>query len=317
LKQSLLHATSFRPLASLFRLNKCKATVGDPHIHSSNLVAVLCINAAPVQMRETHLYPCVCVWRARSASLFNVLLPGACCLGLLSVSAGAGVAVPGRDPVHGVLGHWHCATTKICERQDLLPCACAAEPCWGAGRGLPQLQERRRCCRGSSHCCCLTWGLWLFKLLSPSDQQKEKTHQPTGGLQWPVKVRAQWSEWTVTSLVCFLLIFFYRATHLGERKVKWLRLQRRWWCCVRWKCIERWKGRGFWHDEKRGQARSWWIKMWGGQHLNCWAFLCKDRRRETASQCSLVCHQGRTMPKAGGDRWDDQNKDGEGLEGPE
>jgi hypothetical protein len=155
-------------------------------------------------MRETHLYPCVCVCGELDRRVYLMC----CCLGLLSVSAGAGVAVPGRDPVHGVLGHWHCATTKICERQDLLPCACAAEPCWGAGRGLPQLQERRRCCRGSSHCCCLTWGLWLFKLLSPSDQQKEKTHQPTGGLQWPVKVRAQWSEWTVTSLVCFLLIFF-------------------------------------------------------------------------------------------------------------
>jgi hypothetical protein len=81
-----------------------------------------------------------------------------CCFRLLS--AGEGVAVPGGDPVHGV------------------PCACAAEPCGGAGRGLPQLQERRRC-RGSSDCC-FTWGLWLFKLLS-GDQQKEKTHQPMMG----------------------------------------------------------------------------------------------------------------------------------------
>jgi len=120
------------------------------------------------------------------------------------VPAGAGVAVPGRDPGHGDPGHEHCAT-EICKRQGLPG---AAEPCRGAGRWLPELQERRRW-RGSGDCC-PTWGYLLS-----GDQQKEKNHQQM--MARPDRSKCVPNDQNeLTSLL--LVSFFYRTNHLDEEK---------------------------------------------------------------------------------------------------
>ena len=116
--------------------------------------------------------------------------------------------MPGRDPGHGDPGHEHCAT-EICKRQGLPG---AAEPCRGAGRWLPQLQERRRW-RGSGDCC-PTWGYLLS-----GDQQKEKNHQQMMARPDRSKcVPNDQSELTSTEYAFGFFIFFYRANHLDEEK---------------------------------------------------------------------------------------------------
>jgi len=131
------------------------------------------------------------------------------------VSAGAGVAVPGRDPVHGDPGHEHCAT-ETCKRQGLPG---AAEPCRGAGRWLPELQERRRW-RGSGDCC-PTWGYLLS-----GDQQKEKNHQQM--MARPDRSKCVPNDQSeLTSLLLVSLFFFTAPIILMKKKVKC--------CCVRWR----------------------------------------------------------------------------------